>query len=110
MTLSALFSCYPFGEKFNVGVNGVTCLLECRRLILQNKATTGGALDRHTSETSVLMREFDELITQLEKVRDTVWAKNKERGFETVTEFVLCFADVFGHSKSFTLLSDVSAT
>jgi hypothetical protein len=47
------------------------------------------------------MREFDELITQLEKVRDAVWEKNKERGFETVTEFILCFADVFGHSKSF---------
>jgi|ERR1700730_2262897 hypothetical protein len=47
------------------------------------------------------MREFDDAIAALELVRDAVWSKNKERGFESVTVFLVCFKNVFGHSESF---------
>ena len=45
---------------------------------------------------------IDDLITTLEIVRDAVWSKDKDKGFEAVTIFLLQFMDVFGHSPSFT--------
>ena len=45
---------------------------------------------------------IDDLITTLELVRDAVWSKDKDKGFEAVTIFLLQFMDVFGHSHSFT--------
>jgi len=44
---------------------------------------------------------IDDLITTLEIVRDAVWSKDKDKGFEAVTIFLLQFMDVFGHSPSF---------
>jgi len=43
---------------------------------------------------------IDDLIATLEIVRDAVWAKDKDTGFEAVTIFLLQFMDVFGHSSS----------
>lgn len=50
-------------------------------------------------EMRTVIREFDDAIAALELVRDAVWSKNKERGFENVTVFLLCFENVFGHSE-----------
>ncbi|MGA7796729.1 MAG: hypothetical protein WCA19_27180 [Candidatus Acidiferrales bacterium] len=44
---------------------------------------------------------IDDLISTLEVVRDAVWARDKEKAFESVTIFLLQFMDVFGHSSSF---------
>ena len=44
---------------------------------------------------------IDNLISTLEVVRDAVWAKDKEKGFEAITIFLMQFLEVFGHSSSF---------
>jgi len=44
---------------------------------------------------------IDDLISTLEVVRDAVWAKDKEKGFEAITIFLMQFLEVFGHSSRF---------
>ena len=58
------------------------------------------------------MEPVDDLIYTLEVVRDAVWAKDKHKGFEAVTVFLLQFMDVFGHapavvSKTFPTLEEL---
>lgn len=58
------------------------------------------------------MESIDDLIYSLEVVRDAVWAKDKHKGFEAVTVFLLQFMDVFGHapaivSKIFPVLEEL---
>ena len=43
---------------------------------------------------------IDDLISTLEIVRDAVWAKNRDKGLEAITVFLMQFMDFFGHSQS----------
>lgn len=47
------------------------------------------------------MQEIDELIDTCEILRDAVLAKEKEKGFEVVTVFLLQFMRTFGHDRGF---------
>ena len=58
------------------------------------------------------MNDIDGLIFEMEAVRDAVWAKDKEHGLAAITEFLVHFVEVFGHShnvfvKTFPLLNDI---
>jgi len=46
------------------------------------------------------MESINNLIETLEVVRDAVWAKDKDKGFESVTILLMQFMDTFGHSKN----------
>lgn len=46
------------------------------------------------------MNPIEDLIYTLEVVRDAVWAKDKDKGFEAVTIFLMQFMNVFGHSPA----------
>lgn len=55
------------------------------------------------------MKAIDDLVYTLEVVYDAVLARNKDKGFEAVTIFLLQFFDTFGHaptlfSKTFAVL------
>jgi hypothetical protein len=39
---------------------------------------------------------IDDLISTLEVVRDAVWAKDKDKGFEAITVFLLQFLEFSG--------------
>jgi hypothetical protein len=47
------------------------------------------------------MKSIEDLIYTLEVIRDAVWAKDKDKGFEAVTVFLMQFMTVFGHSPTF---------
>lgn len=46
------------------------------------------------------MSSIDKLIETLEILRDAVWAKNKDKGFDAVTIFLMQFMDTFGSSQN----------
>jgi hypothetical protein len=47
------------------------------------------------------MQALNELVTTLEVVRDAVTDKDRDKGFEAVTVFLMQFQGVFGHSIEF---------
>jgi hypothetical protein len=47
------------------------------------------------------MQEIDELIDTCEILRDAVWAKDKEEGFEAVTVLPMKGMRTFGHDRGF---------